>query len=112
LKLKFTKSDDFIVVGFTRVKGSWRNFGALLLAYMDEGQLVYRVGSGPDSATARFHRPEARSDPKRGADLRGGEGVFCVGPELFVEVNSCSWTKKAAAAQSFKGLREDKRAMN
>jgi bifunctional non-homologous end joining protein LigD len=48
LKLKFTKSDEFIVVGFTRAKGSHRRFGGLLLGSFDGGRLTFagRVGTG------------------------------------------------------------------
>lgn len=116
LKLKFTKSDDFIVVGFTKLKGSWRNFGALLLAYMDEGQFVYagRVGTGFSDRSLeniggkleriRKQEPTFRRLP----DLVRGEEVFWVKPQLVAEVNYCSWTRDGLLRhKSFKGLRED-----
>src|SRR5207253_10867927 len=48
LKIRADRTDDFVVVGFTRPKGSRSGFGALDLGAYQDGKLVYggRVGSG------------------------------------------------------------------
>lgn len=46
LKLKFTRSDEFLVLGFTRVKGSQRRFGGLLLGYLDGENRIALCGKG------------------------------------------------------------------
>src|SRR5207245_1323899 len=48
LKIRADRVDDFVVVGFTRPKGSRSGFGALDLGAWQDGKLVYagRVGSG------------------------------------------------------------------
>ncbi|HYS74723.1 MAG TPA: non-homologous end-joining DNA ligase, partial [Burkholderiales bacterium] len=53
LKIKPTKSGEFVVGGITRGKGSRAPLGALLLGYWDDGKLVYcgHVGSGFDDRT-------------------------------------------------------------
>jgi len=52
LKLKFTKSDEFIGLGFTKVKNSYRKFGGLLLGYFDgENRIGY---AGPGSQIRRW----------------------------------------------------------
>ena len=50
LKLKTDRTDDFVIVGFTAPKRSRGHFGALQLADMVDGQLVYagRAGTGFD----------------------------------------------------------------
>src|SRR5207247_8022742 len=48
LKIRADRTDDFVVVGYSRPKGSRGGFGALHLAGFEDGKLVYagRVGSG------------------------------------------------------------------
>src|SRR5216683_3387430 len=48
LKIRADRTGDFVVVGFTRPKGSRTGFGALQLAAYRDGRLTYagRVGSG------------------------------------------------------------------
>ncbi|CAN5893517.1 DNA ligase D [soil metagenome] len=69
LKLKTDRSDDFVIVGFTAPKRSRGHFGALQLADMVDGQLVYagRAGTGFDEKTlgeiATLLAPIVRADP-------------------------------------------------
>ncbi len=55
LKMKAERTGDFVIVGFTAPKGSRSHLGALQLAEMVEGRLVYagRVGTGMDDAMLR-----------------------------------------------------------
>ena len=52
LKIRAERTDDLVVVGYTRPKGSRAGFGALHLGVYDRGALVYagRVGTGFDTA--------------------------------------------------------------
>ena len=69
LKLKTDRTDDFVIVGFTAPKRSRGYFGALQLADMVDGQLVYagRAGTGFDEKTlaeiAALLAPVVRADP-------------------------------------------------
>ena len=69
LKLKTDRTDDFVIVGFTAPKRSRGYFGALQLADMVDGQLVYagRAGTGFDDKTlaeiAALLTPIVRADP-------------------------------------------------
>ena len=69
LKLKTDRTDDFVIVGFTAPRRSRRYFGALQLADMVDGQLVYagRAGTGFDEKTlaeiAALLTPMVRADP-------------------------------------------------
>src|SRR5258705_9914783 len=53
LKVKPTKSADFVVGGYTKGKGTRGTLGALLVGYWDGGKLLYasHVGSGFDDKT-------------------------------------------------------------
>src|SRR6266566_7423995 len=77
LKIKPTKSGEFVVGGITRGKGSRAPLGALLLGYWDDGKLVYcgHVGSGFDDDT--LARLKARCEK-----LRTDACPFAEEPEL------------------------------
>ena len=69
LKLKTDRTDDFVIVGFTAPKRSRGYFGALQLADMVDGQLVYagRAGTGFDenmlAEISALLAPIVRGDP-------------------------------------------------
>ncbi len=69
LKMKTDRTADFVIVGFTAPKKNRRHFGALQLADMVDGTLVYagRAGTGFDEKTlAEIHamlEPLSRSTP-------------------------------------------------
>ena len=69
LKIKTDKTGDFVIVGFTAPKRSRGHLGALQLADMVDGQLVYagRAGTGFDDAKLAelesMLRPIVREDP-------------------------------------------------
>jgi bifunctional non-homologous end joining protein LigD len=119
LKIKCTRRQEFVVVGFTDPQGSRAGFGALLLATRDEtgGPLRYagKVGTGFDNPL--LHSLRERLDalacersplPQRPAGLGR---VHWVAPELVAEVAFTEWTGEGALRHpTFKGLREDKPA--
>jgi bifunctional non-homologous end joining protein LigD len=69
LKMKVERTDDFVIVGFTAPKRSRAHIGALQLADMVNGQLVYagRAGTGFDDAKLAEIKslldPIVRADP-------------------------------------------------
>lgn len=120
LKVKHEDTDDFIVVGFTRPKGSRTAFGSLLMAMRENGKLRYvgRVGTGYDDATLRdIHlRLSALEQPQANVVLPGHatiseNDVHWVKPQLVAEVAFRGWGKEGLLRQAaFKRLRADKSA--
>jgi bifunctional non-homologous end joining protein LigD len=120
LKIKCSKSQEFVIGGFTDPAGSRVGFGALLLGVHDDsGALRYvgRVGTGFDDnmlrdLRARLDKLERKSapfvNPPKGADAKGAHWVE---PTLVGEVVFTEWTTDGILRHpSFKGLREDKPA--
>ena len=98
LKIRAEKTDDFVVVGYTRPKGSRTGFGALHLGVYDEGKLVYvgRVGTGFDTAQLNEYAAALESarqprSPFKGAGPTGADHVW-VEPRLVAEVRFLEWT--------------------
>ena len=117
LKVRAERTDDFVVVGFTRPKGSRAGFGALHLGLYDRGALVYvgRVGTGFDTAQLQEYaaalesarRPKA---PFKGAGPTGADHVW-VEPRLVAEVRFLEWTDDGQLRQPvFVRFRNDKQA--
>ena len=117
LKVRAERSDDFVVVGFTRPKGSRAGFGALHLGVYDGGDLVYagRVGSGFDTAQLREYAAALESarrskPPFKGAGPAGSEHTW-VEPRLVAEVRFLEWTDDGQLRQPvFVRFRDDKKA--
>ncbi len=122
LKVKCFMRQEFVIAGFTDPGGSRSGFGALLLGYYDHGGgLVYagKVGTGfsdetlevlserlgaLETATPPFTNPPRDHDAK---------GVHWTRPQLVAEVEFSAWTEDGLLRHpSFKGLREDKEAMD
>ena len=102
LKVKPTRSADFVVGGFTRGKGSRAPLGALLVGYWDKGKLRYasHVGSGFDDKA--LVQVKARLDP-----LKRKTNPFAEKPELNAPT---TWVEPEAVAEvSFQSWTEDGR---
>lgn len=120
LKIKCSRRQEFVVIGWSPPSGSRKHFGSLLLgAYDSDGGLAYtgRVGTGFTAASLRDlkHRLDALERKSCPADEppAPGErrGVRWVRPELVVEVEFTQWTDDGRLRHpSFQGLREDKEA--
>ena len=115
LKIKATKSAEFLVGGYTKGKGSREPLGALLLGYWaKKGELRYagNVGSGFDEVTLATVK-------QRCEDLRSAKSPFAekppvtgtvtwVKPELVAEVKFAEWTPDGhLRAPVFLRLRDD-----
>ena len=116
LKVRAERTDDFVVVGFTRPKGSRAGFGALHLAMYQGKDLVYcgRVGTGFD--TQQLEEYAAALEGSRvakpacvGAVPSGKEHVW-VEPRLVAEVRFLEWSPDAVLRQPvFLRFRDDKK---
>jgi bifunctional non-homologous end joining protein LigD len=122
LKIKAQRSGDFVIVGYTEPQGSRNYFGALQLADMVGGTLVYagRVGTGFGEAQMADIRamldPIVRRDPPCGPPIGGGAAeipetrtTVWVDPVYVCEVRFREWTPDGILRHSsFLRLRHDK----
>ncbi len=118
LKFKCSNQQELVVGGYTPPHGSRTHFGALLLGYHEDGQLVYagKVGTGFDRETLnRLAAALERRQAERSPFTAGGKGLprdaRWVKPELVVEVGFSEWTRDSRLRHPrYLGLREDKPA--
>jgi len=116
LKIRADRVDDFVVVGFTRPKGSRSGFGALDLGAYENGKLVYagRVGSGFTAAelkqvSAVLERG-IRPTPAFTGPVPQDPGHTWVEPTLVVDVRYKEWTDEGLLRQPvFVRFRDDKK---
>jgi bifunctional non-homologous end joining protein LigD len=92
LKLKCSRDQEFVVVGYTAPKGSRIGLGALLLGYYEGRELVYagKVGTGFDTATlqslhTRLSRTE-QDEPRVTRGLTREPGAHWVRPTTVAQV--------------------------
>jgi bifunctional non-homologous end joining protein LigD len=123
LKVKTHGRQEFVVAGYTRGEGRRsESFGSLVLAVNEGGALRYvgNVGTGFDTKEIerllKLLRPlERPSSPfpvvPKMPRVRKGDVVW-VEPKLVAEVEFSEWTHDGRVRQpSYKGLREDKTAL-
>src|SRR5881296_2730758 len=115
LKIRADRTDDFVVVGFTRPKGSRSGFGALDLGAYDDGKLVYagRVGSGFTAAQLKAVSADlersVRPTPAFSGPVPKDAGHTWVEPTLVAEVRFKEWTDERLLRQPvFVRFRDDK----
>lgn len=115
LKLKCSRDQEFVIVGYTAPKGSRVGLGALMLGYHDDGDLVYagKVGTGFDTATLRsLHERLSRTEQKTPPVTRGvarQPDVHWVRPTLVAQVAFGEWTRDGKLRHPrYLGLRTDK----
>jgi bifunctional non-homologous end joining protein LigD len=99
LKIRADRTGDFVVVGFTRPKGSRSGFGALQLAAYRGGTLTYigRVGSGFTAkqlkeVAGQLEGAKRPTPPCEGPVPKDKETTW-VEPALVVEVRYKEWTQ-------------------
>ena len=117
LKIRADRTDEFVVVGFTRPKGSRSGFGALDLGAYEDGKLVYagRAGSGftdkeLKDVTALLER-SIRATPPFTGPAPPDDGHTWVEPTLVAEVRYKEWTNEGLLRQPvFVRFRDDKPA--
>jgi DNA ligase D-like protein (predicted ligase) len=116
LKMKCEASQELVVGGFTDPQGSRVGFGALLVGYFEERDLVFagKIGTGFDAALLRSLR--ARLEPLRQATSPFTRAVglprvrvHWVRPEIVVQVAFTEWTPYDKLRHPrLLGLRDDK----
>ena len=121
LKVKCTRRQEFVIVGFTDRAGGRGGLGALLLGFRREAggplSCAGRVGTGWDDRTMKELRSRlgglrqaeaACVDPPKG---KGAAGIHWVRPQLVAEIEYLSWNGRGFRHSSFEGLRLDKSAL-
>ncbi len=117
IKLKCTRRQEFVIVGYTEPKGSRKGFGALLLAVHEPGgglRYAGNVGTGfDDGMLLDLHRRLAGIEQQTSALTQGKpralKQVHWVRPTLVGEVSFGEWTGDGHVRHStFRGLRTDK----
>ena len=117
VKVKCTRRQEFVIVGWKKSSARGRPFSSLLLAQNEGGELVYKgnVGTGfnQDSLqelAAKFARLERKTAP---ADVGRPEsrGVTWLEPQLVAEIAFSEFTHDGSVRHaSYLGLRGDKAA--
>ena len=126
-KLKFTRTEEFVVGGWTAPRGSRRHFGALLLGYYADGSrrsrtapLVFagQVGTGfTDAELGRLAGllEPLETDAPPFVELvhpKPSEKRHWVEPVLVVQTSFSQWTPDGVLRHPvYHGLRDDKRAL-
>jgi bifunctional non-homologous end joining protein LigD len=115
VKIRADRVDDFVVVGFSRPKGSRSGFGALHLAQYEDGALLYagRAGSGFTGKQIEEVRSvleeDVRKSPPCGGPVPKGKEETWVEPRLVCEVRYKEWTAEGLLRQPvFLRFRDDK----
>jgi bifunctional non-homologous end joining protein LigD len=116
VKVRTVRVEDFVVVGWTKPKGSRSGFGSLHIAQHDGDELLYlgSVGSGFTDADLADTMPkleelEIDACPCTAGPVPKGKGHHWVRPRLVVEVKYKELTDQGLARQpSFSRFRDDK----
>jgi bifunctional non-homologous end joining protein LigD len=121
LKIKCTRRQEFVVLGWTTSPARARPFGALLLGQWEKAggkdALVYKgkVGTGFDDRTLRdlaaTMAPLARKEAPAPVPKAEARGAHWLRPELVAEIAFAEMTADNRVRHgSFLGLRDDKKA--
>src|SRR5438874_4838783 len=120
LKIRADRIDDFVVVGFSKPKGSRGGFGSLHVGAYKDGKLIYcgRAGSGFSGAqlneisaqlTALIRTTPPCEPPANGALPKGADHTW-VEPRLVCDVRYKEFTTDGLLRQSvFVRFRDDKK---
>ncbi len=117
VKVKCTRRQEFVVIGWKKSTAKARPFSSLLLAQNEDGKLVYKgnvgTGFGQDTMAdlaARMKRLERKTPPAE-VDRLSSRGVTWLKPELVAEIAFAEFTADGNVRHgSFLGLRADKQA--
>ena len=117
VKVKCTRRQEFVIIGWKKSSAKGRPFASLLLAQHEGKDLVYKgnVGTGFDSDTldtlAGKMRALERKTPPAETDKASARGVTWITPKLVAEIAFTEFTAEGSVRHaSFLGLRGDKPA--
>ena len=117
LKVKCTRRQEFVIVGWKASNTRGRPFASLLMAQYDKGKLVYKgkVGTGFTSDEldylAATMKRIARKTPPVETDKLSARGVTWLTPKLVAEIAFAEFTADGNIRHgSYLGLRGDKDA--
>jgi bifunctional non-homologous end joining protein LigD len=117
VKVKCTRRQEFVIIGWSKSKAKGRPFASLLLAQHEGKTLVYKgkVGTGFDSATmddlAKAMEPLATDETAVEVPRLEAHGATWIKPKLVAEVAFAEFTGDGRVRHgSFLGLRADKPA--
>ena len=115
LKIKFHKSQEAIIVGFTAPKGSRKYFGSILLAQYRKDKLCYigHAGTGFSESTLKdlYEKMRVLKTDKSPFDrtIRVNSPVTWIKPMLVCEVSYSEITREGMLRHPvYKGLRPEK----
>ena len=117
VKVKCTRRQEFVIVGWKKSSARSRPFSSLLLAQHEDGELVYKgnVGTGFkaedfDELTGKFKQLERKTPPVE-TDKASARGVTWLTPRLVAEIGFAEFTAEGNVRHgSYLGLRGDKPA--
>ncbi|RKF15991.1 DNA ligase D [Altericroceibacterium spongiae] len=117
VKVKCTRRQEFVIIGWKASSAKARPFSSLLMAQHEGGELVYKgnVGTGfstddLDGLAAKLKRIERKTPPTE-VDKVSSRGVTWVTPQLVAEVAFSEFTEDGNIRHgSYLGLRGDKQA--
>ena len=117
VKVKCTRRQEFVVIGWKKSSAKGRPFASLLMAQHEKGELVYKgnVGTGftaddLDELAAKMKRLERKTPPAE-VDKPSSRGVTWLTPKLVAEVAFAEFTGDGNIRHgSYLGLRGDKKA--
>ena len=117
VKVKCTRRQEFVIIGWKASSAKGRPFASLLLAQHEGGELVYKgnVGTGfsaddLDDLAQKLKRLERKTPPAQ-VDRAAARGVRWVTPKLVAEIAFAEFTADGNVRHgSFLGLRGDKPA--
>ena len=124
LKVKNTRSQELVIGGWEPGEGRRKGrIGALLMGYYDheppepELRFAGKVGTGFDDKEldmlASLLEPLRRATSPFSGPRQPGKNAVFVEPELVAELQFSEWTRQNMLRHpSYKGLREDKRALD
>lgn len=117
VKVKCTRRQEFVIVGWNPSSVKGRAFASLLLAQREKGELVYKgnVGTGFDARTmadlVRKFASRARKTAPIDVDAAIARKVHWLKPDLVAEIAFAEYTAGGSVRHaSFLGLRGDKEA--
>ncbi|MEO1969897.1 MAG: DNA ligase D [Sphingomonadaceae bacterium] len=117
VKVKCTRRQEFVIIGWKTSQAKGRPFASLLLAQNEGGELVYKgnVGTGftvddLQALAAKMKTLERKTPPAR-VDKPGSRGVTWLTPKLVAEIAFSEFTAGGHVRHgSYLGLRGDKLA--